>query len=649
MTVFITASKDLNHKVPTLWKRYVFLLIFICFYATGCSLVKLKQDLRQSELLTVMVGYVSAPTVVNGPLVVAAYSNHRGKKAIAHYTILHDRGEFELMVPKGDYYVFAYIDKNSNLIYDEGELAGQYGKPAMVAAPAGGVVPNINIVVPESSRPIDWRTGDKIAAERPKKLYSRLAGAIVDLDDQRFSEEHGSQGFWTPNSFFRAFGGTILFLEKYDPQKIPVLFIHGAGGTPRGWKFFVDNIDRSRFQPWFFSYPSGARIRSMSHLLLWKLLNLQAKHKFDTLYITAHSMGGLVARSFIQDHSIEFPFVKLFISLATPWGGDRMAEYGVKQSPAVIPCWIDMQPEGDLIQSLYRRKMPDTVSFYMFFGHRGSRNPFLSNNDGSITLSSILDRRSQAEAKMSYAFDEDHTSIISSKEVLAQYNTIINTFDAEDRTSAHPSVGFIKLNHTYNSPDKSKYSWAKILLRTMDEKQTETVVVLGPEDNGKEIGPFPCGNYSASIFVEGMRPLTKMIPVSVETNHSNELNFTLIPDGMLSGYITTAVKQENKFIGMPGWEYLPEDNTIQVRSVSLKGTGINRTLQSSEDKGSTWSELEISRTDYCYKGYLRFFGLPAGEYELMVEAEGHKAFNKKRLLVIPGKERTLEFFELTPE
>ncbi|OEU50168.1 MAG: hypothetical protein BA866_01290 [Desulfobulbaceae bacterium S5133MH15] len=27
-------------------------------------------------------------------------------------------------------------------------------------------------------------------------------------------------------------------------------------------------------QPWFFSYPSGARIRSMSHLLLWKLLNL---------------------------------------------------------------------------------------------------------------------------------------------------------------------------------------------------------------------------------------------------------------------------------------------------------------------------------------------------------------------------------------
>ena len=30
----------------------------------------------------------------------------------------------------------------------------------------------------------------------------------------------------------------------------------------------------------------------------------------------------------------------------------------------------------------------------------------------------------------------------------------------------------------------------------MDEEQTETVVVLGPEDNGKEIGPFPYNHYA---------------------------------------------------------------------------------------------------------------------------------------------------------
>ena len=32
--------------------------------------------------------------------------------------VLHDYGEFELMVREGKYFVFAYWDKNSNLIYD---------------------------------------------------------------------------------------------------------------------------------------------------------------------------------------------------------------------------------------------------------------------------------------------------------------------------------------------------------------------------------------------------------------------------------------------------------------------------------------------------------------------------------------------------
>jgi pimeloyl-ACP methyl ester carboxylesterase len=143
------------------------------------------------------------------------------------------------------------------------------------------------------------------------------------LDDELFSEEHGSKGYWEGVSFFKEFGGNIYFLEEYDPQKIPILFIHGATGTPKGWKYFVDNIDRTRFQPWFFYYPSGARIQGMSYLLLWKLENLKFKYNFEQLYITAHSMGGLVARSFIIDYGTHFPYVKLFVSLATPWGGSR--------------------------------------------------------------------------------------------------------------------------------------------------------------------------------------------------------------------------------------------------------------------------------------------------------------------------------------
>ncbi|MFC1858127.1 esterase/lipase family protein [Thermodesulfobacteriota bacterium] len=438
-----TAMGGLKRGLPIVFNRVTVTLLIICFSTTGCFLAKVKKEVRESLASTVLVGRVSTAFSSNGPIIVAAYAMNQGKREVVHYTVLHDFGEYELMVAKGNYYVFAYWDKNSNLIYDAGEPAGQYGDPKMVSAPAGGVVGEINISIPEKAQNIEVPSGFEISAVKPHKLYSRLAGAIIDLDDELFSEEHGSKGYWEGVSFFKEFGGNIYFFEEYDPQKIPILFIHGATGTPKGWKYFVDNIDRTRFQPWFFYYPSGARIQGMSHLLLWKLENLKSKYNFEQLYITAHSMGGLVARSFIMDHSARFPYVKLFVSLATPWGGDGMAEYGVKQSPAVIPCWIDMQPESPFIQSLYRTKMPETISFYMFFGHRGSRNPFRLNNDRTIAFRSLLDRRAQSEAKMNYAFNEDHESIIYSKAVLDQYNAIINSF-------SHPSGGYLKIHFSYN-------------------------------------------------------------------------------------------------------------------------------------------------------------------------------------------------------
>ncbi len=604
--------------------------------------------MRGAELLTVIIGHVSTRSPLNGPIVVAAYTKKSGKREVAHYTILHDSGEFELMVSQGKYYVFAYCDQNGNLIYDPGEPAGQYGEPKAVAAPVGGVVAKIDVAIAKSGPPIDWRQGRPIAKERPRKLYSRLAGAIVDLDDALFSEERGAQGFWEPISFYKAYGGNIYFLEAYDPEKIPILFIHGAGGTPKGWKYFVDHIDRTRFQPWFFYYPSGSRMRSMSHLLVWKLQNLQIKYKFDTLYITAHSMGGLIAHSFITDHGKAFPFVKLFVSLATPWGGDRMAEYGVKQSPAVIPCWIDMQPEGDFIQSIYRTQMPDTVSFYMFYGHRGNRNPFRSNNDGTITMSSLLDRRPQAEAKMCYAFDEDHASIIYSKEVLDQYNAILNAFDAKQRTPKHASVGYLKLNFTYAFPGDEPRPWPSLYLGFKDQKKKVTKIALSPEDSGKVLGPFPCGAYKAMLIAQGVKTQKQSALVAIESDHANALSFVFTPDGTVSAYITAAIKPENKVVGMPGWQERPERNKVALQSITLNGNGIHRTVVPADINNFDIYEAEASRTDYCYNGYLRMFGVPAGKYELVIQAQGHDPIIHT-YQVTPGKDRDFSYYELPPE
>ncbi len=619
-------------------------MVFIFLICSGCALVKVRQEVRESLSSTVIVGRVNGSAAVEGPIVVAAYSKSMGRREIAHYTVLHDWGEYELMVGTGRYHVFAFNDRNSNLMVDPGEPAGQYGDPKAVSAPAGGVISFVDIFIQEPLQPIEWRMGDPVASKVPQKLYSRMAGEIVTLDDERFAEEHGGEGFWEGLSFYKKFGANIFFLEEYDPHKIPILFIHGAGGTPKGWKYFVDNIDRTRFQPWFFYYPTGARMRGQAHALLWKLSNLQMKYQFDTLYITSHSMGGLVARCFIMDYAKEIPLVKLLISLATPWGGDKMAEYGVKQSPAVIPSWIDMQPEGDFIQSLYREKLPEAIDFYMFYGFRGSRNPFRSNNDGTITLASLLDRRSQAEAKMNYAFDEDHASIIYSKEVVDQYNTIINAHYAQQRGTKKSQGGFIKLTFSYGYPGGGR-PYPQLILVAEGQQRKETRIALSPTDSGKVLGPFAAGRYRVRLDASGVKTEKQWVPMTIENQKTKAVDFTFSPDGTLSGYVTPEMKPEDRSAGMPSWVDRPEDNTVEVQSINLTGAGIRRTLHHCLD--ARWREMDASREDYCVNGYLRFFGLPAGTYQLDVRAKGYAPYVYK-VEVIPGMDTPMGFHNLTP-
>ncbi|MCP4135550.1 MAG: alpha/beta hydrolase [bacterium] len=635
--------------VMTLLKQISFILLISCF-TMSCSLINLKKDVKKSLESTALVGRISTSFPGKGPIVVAAYSKDRGKIKIApHYTILHDSGEYGIMVARGNYYVFAYWDKNSNLVYDPGEPAGQYGDPKLISAPAGGVVLGIDITITEKGENIELPEGFEISKVKPEKFHSRLAGAIMDLDDEVFSEEYGLKGFWEANEFFKELGGSIYFLEEYDPKKIPILFVHGAAGTPQNWKYLVKNIDRSRFQPWFFYYPSGSRIKSMAYLLFWKLHNLQVKYKFTRMYITAHSMGGLVVRSFLTDYGkTHFPYVKLFISMATPWGGNKMAEFGVEQSPAVIPSWIDMRPQGEFIKSLYSVKIPETTSFYMFYGHKGSRNPFKSNNDKTIALTSLLDFRSQSEAKMIYAFYEDHSSILSSKEVKDQYNMIINSFDEEHEKIANQPGGHIQVRFSYDYPLKGVRPWPVFVLRPTGKKHGDTIIYLSSKDNDRILGPFPSGDYSVGLYAEGTKIKKQFVPVSIEQNKTKKVNFVFTPDGKIGGYITTALKAEDRPAGMPGTNYLPMDKKITIYSITLKGKGIHRVLHPLKEEDINVADYYLSYTDFCHKGFFQFFGLQAGMYEITIKAKGYKPLKEKHAAT-PGRYRKQKVFLLTPK
>jgi hypothetical protein len=341
--------------------------------------------------------------------------------------------------------------------------------------------------------------------------------------------------------------------------------------------------------------------------------------------------------------------VKLFISLATPWGGDKMAEYGVEQSPAVIPSWIDMQPEGDFITSLYRKKIPEHVRFYMFYGHQGTRNPFSSNNDGTIALSSLLDSRPQAEAQMNYAFNEDHSSIISSKEVVEQYNTILNEFAEQQGNSPQQSAGgYLKVQVAYDYETEDAMPQPRLILHPVGRDGGEIVTFLQDEENSALLGPFPAGDYVANMVVEAGAPQEKNIPTSIKGKTTEELDFTFQADGEIRGCVTSSLQEEDKTVGMPDYLYRSVDKKVKIESLTLQGKGVRRELQQRVGEDVNNYDYLIERADLCYNTCFAFFGLPAGDYTLRLQAEGYKAITKK-YSVVPGRIEYFRITELAPE
>src|SRR4029077_9682640 len=93
----------------------------------------------------------------------------------------------------------------------------------------------------------------------------------------------------------------LYFLQPYDPDRIPIVFVHGLLSTPFNWVKTINGLQadpeiRKHYQFWVFGYPTGNPI-------LYSGLRLREElAKVDKLYpnhrpyvLVGHSMGGIVS------------------------------------------------------------------------------------------------------------------------------------------------------------------------------------------------------------------------------------------------------------------------------------------------------------------------------------------------------------------
>jgi triacylglycerol esterase/lipase EstA (alpha/beta hydrolase family) len=218
-------------------------------------------------------------------------------------------------------------------------------------------------------------------------------------------------------SFAREGLAGIYFLQPYAADRKPVLLVHGMGGTPRDFDALVRGLDRSRFQPWVFYYPTGLDIDVVGTGLLGILNQLWLQHRFSELHVVAHSMGGLVTRSFLKDcrEAGECRYMRTFISITSPFGGAPAAQKGVDHSPVVMPAWRDMSPKSTFVADLFAQPLPAGVQHHMVLSYR----------DATVPLARQLPAMAQRQAASTRGFDDDHMGILEDPLVLQHIDAVL--------------------------------------------------------------------------------------------------------------------------------------------------------------------------------------------------------------------------------
>lgn len=158
----------------------------------------------------------------------------------------------------------------------------------------------------------------------------------------------------------------IVFLRPFDPDKTPVVLVHGLLSTPGIWEPLVTQLladprIRECCQLWFFYYPSGQPV-PLSALQLHEALDdavarTGSRHK---MILIGHSMGGILSRR-------------------------QVSRISPAQAEQVLPGLTDLAEYNRVRRALIFEPRDDVSRVvFLFVPHRGSR--LAANSLGALAI-----------------------------------------------------------------------------------------------------------------------------------------------------------------------------------------------------------------------------------------------------------------------
>jgi pimeloyl-ACP methyl ester carboxylesterase len=211
---------------------------------------------------------------------------------------------------------------------------------------------------------IRYATTDVMLKGRTYRLAINPTGAgdHLKLRAKAFAKS-GFEGMIRPSSTLRK--PQIYLLDPYDPNKIPILMVHGLQSTPVAFATLVNALRsdpeiRAKYQIWQFYYASGTPVLANAAELRDSLA--ETAHTLDPkdrdaatkrIVVLGHSMGGVISHTLVSS------------SQGRVWAS-------VFRVP---PAQLKGDPEAvrELVHVLYFRRNPRVARvIFMAAPHRGS-------------------------------------------------------------------------------------------------------------------------------------------------------------------------------------------------------------------------------------------------------------------------------------
>ena len=198
----------------------------------------------------------------------------------------------------------------------------------------------------------------------------------------------------------------LYFMQPYDPDRIPLVFVHGLFSTPFTWVQTINGLQadpeiRKHYQFWVFAYPTGYPILYSALRLRQELARVDQVYPSHKPYVmVGHSMGGMLTHDQVitvtramwekqmgQRAKVIFdqqpkdslivrattfranPRIKRVVFICTPHRGSDMASGGLGKFaislinlPGQLTAVIkDALSDAELVQLTGSKRLPNSV------------------------------------------------------------------------------------------------------------------------------------------------------------------------------------------------------------------------------------------------------------------------------------------------